>query len=402
MQPTRKNYTRKQLEIYSYFQFDVQRLFIGNYNGTKCNTKLAARILLLAACSALSLFHACRTYANFDSHTLANALLKLLPDYVKLQQRINDTLHSQLPKNFCKKARRIAIDLVLIPYHGHHQYNLNEVYRSQPKSGTSHFHAYATACVVHKGHRYTVAVIPVAKGTPMKEVVQALLKQCRSIGLQCSLLLLDRGFYSVETLSYLKHVHQAFLMPLVIRGKQKTKNTPAGGTRRYADCKRQLWDRYELRAIKKVDGDYLVKKTTINICVYCKNMKGKNKKQCRQTCAFVYDGVGEHSARWFYETYRLRFGIESSYRQSHGCRIRTSTRSALLRLLYFALSMFLRNLWISFEREVIFARRNVKQQTSDYFGFADFRDALQKWLAETVPIPKNVKYNMTLVFVRGN
>jgi len=399
MQPTRKNYTQCQHEINTQFQLDVQHLFIGTYNGRKCNGNLAARILLLAACSALSLFHACRAYAHFNSHTLANALLKLLPDYVKLQQRINEMLHSQLPKNFCKKARRIAIDLVLIPYHGDHQYNLNEVERSQPKNGTSHFHAYAAACVIHKGQRYTVAIIPVAKGTPFKEVVKSLLQQCRQNGLQCSLLLLDRGFYSVETISYLKHMHQAFLMPLVIRGKKKMKNRLAGGTRRYADCKCQLWERYELRTNKKVDGDYLVKTTNINICVYCKNMKGKNKKKCRQAFAFVYAGVGQHRARWLYETYRKRFGIESSYRQSHGCRIRTSTRSALLRLFYFALSMFLRNLWISLEREV-FLVGGRKQKTSGYFGFADFRNIFQKMLAETMPIPKNIKYKMTPDFIR--
>lgn len=35
-------------------------------------------------------------------------------------------------------------------------------------------------------HHDMVALIPVTKGTSMKKVVQALLQQCRSIGLQCS------------------------------------------------------------------------------------------------------------------------------------------------------------------------------------------------------------------------
>ena len=45
----------------------------------------------------------------------------------------------------------------------------------QPKSGTTHFHAYATAVVVHKGHRYTLALTRVEHGETMKEVVQRLL-----------------------------------------------------------------------------------------------------------------------------------------------------------------------------------------------------------------------------------
>jgi hypothetical protein len=128
-----------------------------------------------------------------------------------LRQHINIALAEQLPKKFFKKAHRLAIDLVLIPCHGKHYQNENEVYCSQPKSGTSHFHAYATACVVEHGQRYTVAMIPVAKGTKMKEVVQALLKQCRKIGLKIKLLLLDRCFYDVLTISYLKKVQQPFV-----------------------------------------------------------------------------------------------------------------------------------------------------------------------------------------------
>ncbi len=35
------------------------------------------------------------------------------------------------------------------------------LYRGQPKSGASHFHAYATCYVVRKGHRFTIALTPV-------------------------------------------------------------------------------------------------------------------------------------------------------------------------------------------------------------------------------------------------
>jgi putative transposase len=180
-------------------------------------------------------------------------------------------------------------------------------------------------------------------------------------------------------------------MPLVIRGKKKTKNSPAGGTRRYADKKSQFWDRYELTSVKKRGNDYFINKTKIDICVYCKNTKGKCKKTGRKAFAFAYYGIKEKSASWLFETYRTRFGIESSYRQSHQCRIRTSTKSALLRLFYFALSMFLRNLWISFEREVILGGTVDKQKTSRYYGFDDFRNEIQKKDAKFSPILRNNK-----------
>ncbi|MCL2119954.1 MAG: hypothetical protein FWH27_16170, partial [Planctomycetaceae bacterium] len=46
--------------------------------------------------------------------------------------------------NLSRGKQRLAIDLVLIPYHGKPYRHESEIYRSQPKSGTSHFHAYAT------------------------------------------------------------------------------------------------------------------------------------------------------------------------------------------------------------------------------------------------------------------
>ncbi|MEZ6133259.1 MAG: hypothetical protein R3C59_31715, partial [Planctomycetaceae bacterium] len=46
------------------------------------------------------------------------------------------------------------------------------------------------------------------------------------------------------------------------------------------------------------------------------------------------------------EWYRCRFAIETSYRQMHQARVRTCTRSPLLRLLFFGLALILRNVWV--------------------------------------------------------
>jgi hypothetical protein len=61
---------------------------------------------------------------------------------------------------------------------------------------------------------------------------------------------------------------------------------------------------------------------------------------------YAYGGLRPGSLRWVYETYRKRFGIESSYRQLNECRIRTSTRNPLLRLLYVGIALLLRNVWV--------------------------------------------------------
>ena len=52
--------------------------------------------------------------------------------------------------------------------------------------------------------------------------------------------------------------------------------------------------------------------------------------------------------QWVYQTYRRRFGIESSYRQLNQARIRTCTRNPALRLLLVGMALILRNAWIWF------------------------------------------------------
>ena len=46
------------------------------------------------------------------------------------------------------------------------------------------------------------------------------------------------------------------------------------------------------------------------------------------------------------ENYRLRFGIESSYRQLNEARIKTCARDPRLRLLFVGIALVLRNVWV--------------------------------------------------------
>ena len=57
------------------------------------------------------------------------------------------------------------------------------------------------------------------------------------------------------------------------------------------------------------------------------------------------------------ETYRSRFAIETTYRQLGQARIRTCTRDPLLRLLYVAVALILRNVWVWLHWEVLAQRR---------------------------------------------
>ena len=154
-------------------------------HGPKCTASVVISIVLYAASRITSIFDACqRLGAAPSDQAVRDALRETLPPINETERRLNAGLAADLPKALRKRRYPIAIDLTLIPYHGEPYRSLEEIYRGEPKSGTSHFHAYATAYVVREGRRFTVAMTRVLYGEPMKEVVQRLLQQASRIGVK--------------------------------------------------------------------------------------------------------------------------------------------------------------------------------------------------------------------------
>jgi Transposase DDE domain len=304
-------------------------------------------VLLVAAAKLSSIHDACQQLRDVPcDESVRIALYACMPDFATLQRQLNRALAGRLPKSLRKRPQRLALDLTLIPYHGEPFLDPNEVYRSQAKCGTSHFHAYATAYIVYKGQRYTVALTTVAKGEAMKDVVQRLLKQTRSVGIAVRLVLLDRGFYSVDVIRYMQAARYPFLMPVVIRGLKPDHPRGPSGTRVFAAMKRSDWFEYTLTSSTK-------RTAKVTICVACRNYRGKWKRKGRQAFVYACWGLDRASYAWVRETYRSRFGIESSYRQMNQGRGRTSTRRPELRLLFVGIALVLRNEWVWLHFEVL-------------------------------------------------
>ena len=60
---------------------------------------------------------------------------------------------------------------------------------------------------------------------------------------------------------------------------------------------------------------------------------------------------------WVYETYRKRFGIETTYRQMNEVRIHTTSRDPVRRMLNVGLALILRNVWVWCHFEWLSLRR---------------------------------------------
>lgn len=206
--------------------------------------------------------------------------------------------------------------------------------------------------MVFHGHRFTLALTPVKYGERMEEVVSRLLRQVRKIGGKGRLVLLDRGFYSVAVIRYLMAARCLFLLPVVHRGRLPKDGNVAGSTREFAPWKHSGYVQYTLYA---ADQNCWAKSATVRICVSHKSEAASKKSYHRKTLVDAFWGIRPPGTRWVCETYRLRFGIETSYRQMNQARIRTCSRNPVLRLFFFGLAMLLRHVWVWFHLTVFAA-----------------------------------------------
>jgi putative transposase len=305
-----------------------------------CTASVLLHVLFTACSRLCSLSAACGWLLRAPSReTVRKAVLRGLAERDELLRRLNRALSFEVPRALRRRPQQVAIDLVLIPYHGQPMLDLSEVFRSQAKDGTSHFHAYATAYVNYRGQRYTLALTTVARGEKMPEVLKRLFARLSALGVRARMTLLDRGFWSVAVIRYLQQARRPFLMPVILRGRKADDARGPSGTRVFALRRRGGWDEYTLTA-----GDG--RKARVAIGVHCRNYNGQWGKHGRQTLVYAFWGHQPSSTRWVRETYRKRFAIETSYRQCHQGRARTSTRNPLVRLLLVGVALLLRNVWV--------------------------------------------------------
>ena len=368
-------YTLTPAHVQAHASVRIQKHLHLTDHGPKCQADILSTILLYAASRILSLAAACAALRDAPSDTAVHdALLATLPDYAQLQRRLNRALQGDLPHALRRRRQPLAIDLTLIPYHGQPLHHADEIYRSQAKSGTSHFHAYATAYVIRKGRRFTVALTSVGRHDALPAVLQRLLHEAARAGVRPRYLLLDRGFCSVDVIRYLQNARYAWLMPLVLRGRKAEHPKGPSGSRVFAGRKRSGWAEYTMTNAAK-------RRVRFRVCVKCRNLRGERGRHGRQALVYAFGGpLRPSSSTWVKETYRSRFAIETSYRQMHQARIRTCTRDPLLRLLYVGIALLLRNVWVWLHWQVLAHRqRGGRQIDLGCLSFGKMLVWLQHW-----------------------
>jgi putative transposase len=244
---------------------------------------------------------------------------------------MNTLLVKQLPKKLLRPRLPGAIDITEIPYHGQHEEDEEMVRRGRAKSGTTHFHCFATLYVVKKNKRYTLAITLMRQSDKALDVLQRLLGRAQALSLRLKRLYLDRGFDNNGVIAYLKQQPFPTIIPLVIRGKTAGTRALLVGRKSY----------HTIYTRKSVTYD----QETFPVHVVCIYSKGRYRRRGLYRFAYVVIGQVRMRPRQIADEYRRRFGIETSYRLMNTVRARTTSRSAELRLFFATLAFLLLNLW---------------------------------------------------------
>ena len=167
--------------------------------------------------------------------------------------------------------------------------------RGKPKSGTTWFHAYATAYTILSGRRVTVALAFVKNSDGKLEVVRELIRLVEGQGIEFRCLYLDRAFFTADIIHYLQVRDIQFLMPAIVRGKERK------GTRALMKGRTGYTTLYTMRSAKT----RIAVTFPVHVVVtYSKGRQGKNK-------AITY-----------------LYASSSLIRRSSGCRRSTDSGSA--------------------------------------------------------------------------
>jgi hypothetical protein len=312
---------------------------------------VVASVLILAACWQTSLTGACRLVQSHPDHArVREVVYACLPSKPRdLLARLLAALRQTLPDHLRRGPRIMALDMHQRPYYG--KGSTKGCTRRQKKASTRKSFTYATLAVLDHSGRYTVGLLPMRPCMRLTTVLEELLKQAQEVGMQISYLLLDKEFYSAETIALLQKKQVPFLMPAVKKGIKGRGNSylfeptqPVGWCCYTWTTPRRRWD---FKAKKRQERGTVT--VTVKMCV----ARCAKKDGVKEPVVYAAWGLGKDwSPAQVVEAYRKRFGIEASYRQLGQCLARTSSTKEKYRLLLVGLALLLCNLWANLHSEV--------------------------------------------------
>lgn len=335
-------------------------------------------LLLLMAANVSSLFATVRRFFSFSHETAGNAIRENLPSMDRLVQGLVQSLHDVMAFNRQDRRRHwlLAIDTHNVAYYGKDRCY---VVGGPKKQGTKYFYSYATACLLHKNRRYTIALCPVLPKTKPHEIVRTLLDQIAAKGLKIKGVALDSGFDSGDTLLLLQERGLAYTFPL--RRKGNARNA------------RNRWFEGRHGLIRWME--WTTKKTRLKV-----RTRTLLWKRGPKIMLFAFAGWSGQRARNVHQTarrhqrlYRQRFGIETSYRQKNQAQAFTTSSDPVYRLLLEGLGYLIRQVWVVLMEELARLRPEAARCGGCILSLQQLIDWLLHELTTLYPEPLEIATN---------
>jgi len=334
-------------------------------------------ILLYASVNGITIERACNELDAVPSgNTVRDHVREALDPscfgVYDLEEQLTAALQSQLPASVLRRRKRkgweVGLDLTDIPYHGEPAQIPEELRRGPAKSGTTHFHSYATLAIVHNNQRYEVALTFVWADEPMEQVVDRLLEQARHLGLRLRRAYLDKGFCRRAVLALLRQRRLPYLIPIPVKGK-------SGGIRQLFTGRKSYRTTYTFNAGK--DTAY-----TTDVIVLRRYSKGRYGRHGTEWFAYAAYGMDPVPLPQIFDLYRRRFGMESGYRQLHQVRARTTSPNPTWRLLLVGLGFLLYNIYILFRQRGQTTRTYGQRQRRLTLSLGHMKRMIQRFLEQ--------------------
>lgn len=305
--------------------------------GYVCTTDDLYNVLLGVAANRGTLQAVCTDWLGIaDPETIRGYLNDQLrvEDLPELQRHLNAALAAQTPKQVYRAPQNVAMDFHDRPYYGKQPQDTGLWVRCQAKDGTTRCYRIATAYVMLKGRRVTLAVRFVLPEDNTLSVLQDLLHWLYLRAIRIACLFLDKGFNGIAILRYLTQRQQPALIACTIRGKQ-------GGTRALCTGPKSYRTTYTFESAEQ--GVFTASLAVCRTFTTAKRTKRMKRRVTWLIYILIHLDLTPGQAR---RLYRRRFGIESSYRCAGQVRGWTTSPNAAYRFVLIAVSFILLNIWL--------------------------------------------------------
>ena len=247
-------------------------------------------------------------------------------------------------RNGNTQTRVIAIDKHKIPHYDKEPDMTHLVY-SEHDAGTYVFETHMTAKIVSGAKEFHLAMVPVTRDKFNPEFVRKTIQKCDNLNADANICLLDREFYASDVMDTIRDLKKHFIMPAKKDAGIKRAISEYAQAKRDAVSQYTFGNGFEFNLVivpnprkpdaKNIFDRYYVFATSL-------------------PCTDLEDIL-----RYIPEQYKKRWGIETGYKQAKSIRPYTTSKSASMRMLLFAVALIICNIWINSRVEVAHQTYNI-------------------------------------------